>query len=129
MTEPNDLPVMGGCLCNAVSFRVRGALSPVVACHCGQCRRMSGHYAAAAWTLKDGVEIEGEVKWYRSSDRAQRGFCPACGSSLFWDGEDGRLWIHAGTLDKPTGLTLAEHVFTGSKGDYYTLADDLPKTE
>ena len=37
----------GGCLCGAVRYRVAGPLRDVVACHCGQCRRSSGHHAAA----------------------------------------------------------------------------------
>ncbi|MGO1081292.1 GFA family protein [Inquilinus sp. CA228] len=36
----------GGCLCGAVRYRVTGPLRPVVACHCSQCRRTSGHVAA-----------------------------------------------------------------------------------
>ena len=37
----------GGCLCGAVRYRVAGPLRDVVACHCAQCRRSSGHFAAA----------------------------------------------------------------------------------
>ena len=74
------------------------------------------------------MEIEGQPAWYRSSHSARRGFCPTCGSSLFW-AEDGnsRLSIHAGTLDNPTGLRLAGHIFTADKGDYYDLDDGLPQ--
>ena len=34
--------------------------------------------------------------------------------------------ITAGTLDKPTGLRLARHIFTDERGDYYDLPDDAP---
>ena len=37
----------GRCLCGAVNYRVDGPLRPVVACHCGQCQRTSGHFVAA----------------------------------------------------------------------------------
>lgn len=129
MTDPNDLPVMGGCLCNAVSFRVRGPLRPVVACHCQQCRRSSGHYIAATSAPRENVEIEGEVRWYRSSETATRGFCPSCGSPLFWDGGGANLSIFAGCLDKPTGLVLAGHIFCADKGDYYEIEGDLPRAQ
>ncbi len=129
MSDISDLPVMGGCLCTAVSFRIRGPLSPVTGCHSEQSRRVSGHYGALTWTVKDSVEIEGKVRWYRLSDGARHGFCPTCGSPLFRDGDDGKLWIFAGSLDAPTGVTLREHVSTASKGDYYTIDDDLPKSE
>ena len=37
----------GSCLCGAVSFEVRGELRPVIACHCGQCRKQTGTYMSA----------------------------------------------------------------------------------
>jgi hypothetical protein len=33
----------------------------------------------------------------------------------------------AGTLDAPTGLHTAAHIFAGDAGDYYEIADDLPR--
>lgn len=129
MSDISDLPVMGGCLCTAVSFRITGPLAPVMASHSEQSRRLSGHYAAYTWTVKDSVEIEGKVKWYRALEGERLGFCPTCGSSLFSEAGDGKLWICAGSLDAPTGIALSEHVHTASKGDYYTLDDDLPKAK
>lgn len=117
----------GGCLCGAVRFVVDGPLRPVVACHCVQCRKTSGHYVAATSALRDGVRIEGEVRWFQSSDTARRGFCPVCGSSLFWDGPGSHLSIHAGALEAPTGLRLAGHIYCADKGDYYDITDDLPQ--
>jgi hypothetical protein len=67
------------------------------------------------------------VTWYVSSRDARRGFCGTCGSNLFWDGPGSHLSIFAGTLDGPTGLTLAGHIFCADKGDYYDIADGFPK--
>jgi len=117
----------GGCLCGAVSYRVTGPMRPVVACHCRQCRRTSGHHVAATSAPRPAVEIAGEVRWYRSSPQARRGFCAVCGANLFWDGPDAHLSIFAGTLDEPTGLTLAAHIYCADKGDYYDIADGLPQ--
>ena len=116
----------GSCLCGAVCYRVDGPLRPVIACHCEQCRKTSGHFVAATSAPRDAVSIEGEVTWYASSPSARRGFCARCGSSLFWDGAGENLSIHAGTLDAPTGLAIAGHIFCADKGDYYRIADDLP---
>ena len=116
----------GSCLCGAVTYRVTGPLRPVVACHCLQCRKTSGHYVAATSALREDVEITGEVRWYASSETAKRGFCPTCGSNLFWDGPGVNLSIHAGGLDGETGLSLAGHIFCADKGDYYPISDDLP---
>ncbi|MGR3435162.1 MAG: GFA family protein [Shimia sp.] len=113
----------GGCLCGAVRYRVAGPLRPVVACHCVQCRKGTGHHVAATSAPRSAVEIAGEVRWFASSETARRGFCPVCGSPLFWDGAGANLSILAGTLDGPTGLEIAGHIFVADKGDYYDIED------
>ena len=120
--------MQGGCLCGAVRYTLSASPGEVVACHCTQCRRMSGHYEAAAPVPADAISVTGTPRWYRSSDSAERGFCAKCGSSLFWrhDGSP-QVWVNAGSLDGPTGLRLAAHIFTAEKGDYYEIADSLPQ--
>jgi hypothetical protein len=120
----------GGCLCGAVRYRVRGALRPVVMCHCTQRRRASGHaMAATAARRADFALLAAEqLAWYRSSDEARRGFCARCGSTLFWDGR-GRdyLSIAAGTLDDSTGLGIACHIHVADKGAYYHIEPGAPQ--
>jgi hypothetical protein len=128
MTKPNSVTNAGRCLCNAVRYRVSGPLRAVVACHCKQCRRSSGHHVAATAVRRDDIAVEGDVTWYKSSSHAQRGFCRACGSNLFWSGSDQTLLsIFAGTLDEPTGLKMTGHIFVADKGDYYEITDGLPQ--
>ena len=119
----------GGCLCGAIRFTVSGPLREVVVCHCGRCRRQHGHVAAYTEAALDDVAIVegGALAWYVADGR-QRGFCERCGASLFWrrTGDD-RISIAAGTFDAPTGLHTAAHIFVASKGDYYEIADDLPR--
>ena len=97
-------------------YEVRGPLRDVIACHCSQCRKTSGHFVAASQASSaDIVLIESStLKWYRSSPEAQRGFCTQCGGNLFWrpDGCDPPVTsIMAGTLDAPTGLKTIKHIF------------------
>lgn len=125
-----DLKVYrGSCLCGAVSYEITGPLRPVVACHCRQCRKTSGHYVAATQGRWDRLHMQRDegLVWYRSSETASRGFCKDCGSSLFWrrHGDD-LVSIMAGTLDPPTGLVMACHILASEKGDYYDIADELP---
>ena len=116
----------GGCLCGGVRYEIRGPLRDVIACHCSQCRKTSGHFVAASQALDaDIVLVESStLKWYRSSPEAQRGFCSKCGGNLFWR-PDGRnppvTSIMAGTIDPPTGLKVIEHIFVGGKSDYYEI--------
>jgi hypothetical protein len=120
----------GHCLCGAVQFRTSGQLRDVVACHCSQCRRQTGHFYAATNVLDDGLTVEGgeNVTWYRASDTAGRGFCRICGSALFWKGDNSDYTsIMAGTFNQPTGLKIGVHIFCADKGDYYEIDDGAPQ--
>ena len=115
----------GSCLCGAVTYTVTGPMRDVVICHCVQCRKTSGHYVAATQADAADIEITGEgLRWFKSSDIAERGFCGICGSSLFWRRFDnGHVSIGAGTLDGDTGLKTSGQIWTHTKGDYYDLPD------
>ncbi|WP_171177752.1 GFA family protein [Ruegeria sp. HKCCD8929] len=120
----------GSCLCGSVAFRIDGELSPPSACHCGQCRRQSGHIWSSASTHENNLSFAASdtLGWFRASDIAKRGFCSNCGSFLFWKHNDeDTISISMGALNAPTGLTLARHIFVADKGDYYDITDDLPQ--
>ena len=122
--------VVGGCLCGAVRYEVRGPLREVVNCHCGQCRKFHGHYGAYTNAAMKDIAVTGNrhLKWYRSSSFARRGFCRKCGSSLFWQRlKGGTISIAAGTLDSPTRLKTGRHIFVADMGDYYKIADRLER--
>ncbi len=119
----------GRCLCGAVRYEVRGPLADPHACHCGMCRRQSGHFTVGTSAKRSDFElIAGDtLKWFRSSEIARRGFCADCGSNMFWDGGGEEINICAGSLDQPTGLKLVKHIYVEDKADYYEIDDDLPK--
>lgn len=120
----------GHCLCGDITFTLAAAPKDASACHCGQCRRQSGHVWASAVVPVDKLEIEGPVAWYAASDTARRGFCARCGSFLFWKAHDETtISVALGTLDPPTGLRLERHIFVADKGDYYEIADGLPQQD
>ena len=120
----------GSCLCGAVRFEVAGALKGPDACHCGKCRKHSGHYFVSTDVARAALTVHGEdkVTWYRSSEKVRRGFCSVCGSSLFWDPVH-RDWIGIamGAFDGPTGTRMSRHIFVADRGDYYDIADGLPQ--
>ena len=126
MTPSAGFEFTGGCLCGAVRFTGRWGTDALRACHCGQCRRWSGHVWAAA--LTDDLTITGTPQWFQSSDSARRGFCATCGSSLFWqaNGSD-HIDVALGCVTAPTGLRLTGHIFVADKGDYYEIDDGLPQ--
>jgi hypothetical protein len=122
----------GGCLCKEVRYTVSGPLRSIIACHCEQCRRTSGHFAAmtSARIADIAIASSQSLRWFRSSENAERGFCATCGSNLFWrpSGSD-MMSITAGSLDTPTGLAIEKHIFAGAKSDYYEIDDGLPQRD
>lgn len=125
----SGLPITGGCVCGAVRYQVNGSLRPVIACHCEQCRRFSGHFVAATATRKiyfQWLNTNG-LKWYSYQPGLRQGFCQECGSSLFFEDEQGeRISIAAGSLDCPQGLKIAAHIFAAEAGDYYLIDHSVP---
>jgi hypothetical protein len=120
----------GGCLCEAVRYAINGVLRDVVNCHCRQCQRTHGNYAAYTAVNKDDLVIAetAALKWYASSTYARRGFCRECGASLFWEPlSEAYICIAAGTLAPPVTLTAVRHVFVADAGDYYAVDDGLER--
>jgi hypothetical protein len=115
----------GSCLCGGVRFELRGALDSVIACHCTQCRKQTGHFWASTHTADDDLHFASDesLRWFRSSSRAKRGFCDRCGSTLFWKMDDTPTTsVCAGAIDGRTGLKFAGHIFVADAGDYYTVS-------
>lgn len=129
-TPPAKHSHSGGCLCESVRYIINGTLRDIVNCHCKQCQRTHGNYAAYTATDKENLILAEErgLKWYSSSNHVRRGFCKECGASLFWEPlNKAHICIAAGTLDAPTKLTTVKHIFFADAGDYYHLDDDLEK--
>jgi hypothetical protein len=128
---PSEAPetLTGSCLCGANHFTLRSPMSEVTACHCHQCRKLSGHFsasfdtdeAALTWQARDTAE-------YATPNGGKRSFCPTCGSSLTFRDRHGNFSVEAGVIDNPTGGRLTSHIFSADKGDYYALTDGLPQT-
>jgi hypothetical protein len=122
----------GSCLCGAVRFEVDGALPPPDACHCTACRKHSGHFFVSTDVPRAALTIRGaeHVTWFQSSEKARRGFCSTCGSSLFWDPlHHDWIGIAMGAFDGPTETAVRIHIFVSQKGDYYEIADGLPQNQ
>ncbi len=116
----------GSCLCGGIVYEVAGELRDVIGCHCTQCRKQTGHFMAATAAKHPDFRIvkQDTLKWYTSSATAERAFCAACGSTLFWQGRGlDYVAIAAGTLDGASGLKMEGHIFCVDKGDYYEIRD------
>ncbi|MEL6288094.1 MAG: GFA family protein [Pseudomonadota bacterium] len=124
--------ITGQCLCGSVRFTLTPPLRDVIVCHCTQCAQWTGHAVAATQVDTAGLTIDdpnAELRWYRSSDVAERGFCQRCGSSLFWrrDGTE-RVSVMAGAIDDPSGLKIGQTIFADDRRDYLTADPATPIT-
>ncbi len=120
----------GACLCGAVRFTVAGPPATVCLCHCSTCRRSVGSPGVAWATFRrDTLAVEGAPSWYRSSEHARRGFCGACGTSLFFETqhEPHAIDVTVATLEEAAKTSPRYHAWTPSKLPWVTLADSLPR--
>ncbi|AEI95556.1 GFA family protein [Roseobacter litoralis] len=120
----------GSCLCGAVTFTTTVTPQEPVMCHCSQCRKQSGGIWSTAYVDFSDLSFSGDVSWYAASSAGKRGFCPICGSFLFWKPNDeSTINIALGALDGDTGLKLEKHIYVANKGDYYSINDGLPQED
>tara|TARA_B100000700_G_C14820942_1_gene749892 strand:+ start:102 stop:506 length:405 start_codon:yes stop_codon:yes gene_type:complete len=118
------------CLCGNVRFIIYGNLRSVFNCHCSQCMKTHGNYAAYTSCKERDIKFLSKktLVWYKSSSIAKRGFCNKCGSSIFYKKFNTKfISISAGILKNPTKLKTKLHIYTRGKMDYYSISDKLPK--
>ena|SRR5260221_2248395 len=111
----------GGCQCGAVRFRVerlgRGSI-----CHCRMCQKQFGAFYGPLITSFGVTWTRGELKWFRSSNKAERGFCAECGTPLAYLAE-GEIELAIGAFDQPA---LAAPTIQVNPNDKLPFVDGLP---
>ena len=118
------------CLCKGIDMTIKGEFRLVVNCHCIQCTKTHGNYAAYTSVLEESITYKSKntLKWFSSSAKAKRGFCKKCGASVFFKRLGSRsISISAGLFKNPTKLKTISHIYTHNKRDYYKITDNLPK--
>ena len=118
------------CLCGGIQLKTKGPLRHVSNCHCRQCMKTHGNYAAYTNALEKDIKFikKRTLKWFKSSKKAKRGFCNKCGASIFFKllgSED--ISIAAGMFQNPTKLKTTINIFVKGKLDYYQLDNKLSK--
>jgi len=118
------------CLCGGIQLKTKGPLRHVSNCHCRQCMKTHGNYAAYTNVLAKDIKFikKKTLKWFKSSKKARRGFCNKCGASIFFKflGSDD-ISIAAGMFQNPTKLKTTKNIFVKGKLDYYQLDNKLSK--
>lgn len=122
--------VTGGCLCGAIRYEITEAPRRANMCHCRMCQRWTGGGFAAGAEYSDQA-----ITWsrsdpgrYQSSQRGNRLFCAACGSSIGYQYPDeGTIWITLGTHDDPERMHPRYHIFVDEQRSWVKLDDGLPR--
>ena len=122
--------LMGGCLCGAIRYEIRGASSKPALCHCTSCRRSTGA-PAVGWTTIRGADFSitaGEPALYRSSENVERSFCPNCGTHLTYghQGEHGWVDVTICSMDDPEQMAPRDHVWASHRLSWMEHLDELP---
>jgi hypothetical protein len=123
-------PLMGGCLCGAVRYRLDSKPFDAGYCHCRICQRASGaaFLAFATVPVADFNVTQGRIANYRSSDLGSRGRCKDCGTQLTIqvDFQPETIDFSIASLDLPELVIPTFHIWWKSRIQWTTV-DSLPK--
>lgn len=116
----------GRCLCGAIEIETE-PVSAVTVCHCAMCR---GWGSGPMFALHCGHKVTfhgAKPQTYQSSEWAERGFCPNCGSHLFYRLLlNGEYSVSAG-LFQQHDFNLESEIFVDDKPGFYDFANDTHK--
>jgi len=119
----------GGCQCGAVRYALYAHPEQAHLCHCRMCQKAVGNAfaALAPVRLQDFAWTKGAPAVFRSSSAAERGFCSACGTPLFFRYVDSE-WIDVtiGSLDDPEHVPPELHYGAESRLSWLKRLDALP---
>src|SRR5437660_5532963 len=104
MTPVAATRLTGGCQCGAVRYALRTPSTHASVCYCRMCQRASGGpFMAFARVRASDIEwTRGRPALFASSNLAERGFCPACGTPLTYRFVEGpNISVTVGSLDAP----------------------------
>ena len=124
------METLGGCFCGALRYRVEGAPSNSMVCHCRTCRRVAGA-PAVGWVtfpLAQFRFVRGEPDEFSSSPPVMRTFCRQCGTPLTYrrDSEPDTLDVTTATLDDPNAFPPTHHSWLSHDIPWLKFGDGLP---
>lgn len=121
--------IEGGCLCGACRYNTQAEPLNVRVCHCHRCQKATGAaFYARVMVPLIGLTIEGPVGWLSAESGIRRGFCTACGTTLFSERRSaGMIGLSMGSLDCPERFEPTEHIWTSSKQPWLILNDGRPQ--
>jgi hypothetical protein len=98
-------------MCGAVQITLPALPATYATCACDMCRRITGGVFYSVWVDQSDMTLTGEasVRTCDSSPWAERGFCGACGSPLWYRHKEGdQRGLALGLFDDTSGLTAGD---------------------
>ena len=121
----------GQCMCGKVKYEAE-TQDRVSVCYCKMCQRWaSGVFMGVptdGFTVTEGAD---HLSVAKTSDWANRAFCDACGSNIYYHATDhGHPSVAFGSLDDTTGLRPRIQFFSDRRPEGFELAAETKeKTE
>ena len=104
--------IAGHCLCAAVRIELSEPGDRVEICQCKMCRRWGGAFYAGLTGSDFTIHGLDKIGIYRSSEWAERAFCTACGSSLWFKFlPTGNRSFSAGLFDAADTALVEKEIF------------------
>ena len=119
----------GGCQCGAIRYTVSAGPGKANVCFCSMCKRATGSEVPSFISVRrDRVTWFGTPAVYASSNVATRGFCPKCGTPLYYAGNESTTWgIAAGTTDVTVSPDVA--FYYDKHPEWLSSIDELPRPD
>jgi hypothetical protein len=121
------------CHCGLLSLACDGEPTKVSLCHCLDCQRRTGSlFSVAAFFPRDAVRTQGTSATYRRDSASGFAvvfhFCPACGSSLWWEPErmPHLIGVAVGAFADPSFPMPAQAVWASARHEWLTLPATMP---
>ena len=94
--------IKGGCYCEAIRYRICERPGTGI-CYCANCRKAVGAQSVAWVNAPRNVVdvVKGKPASYTAPNGSVWSFCANCGSTLFWERDDGSFAVTTRSLDEP----------------------------
>ncbi|MBA3448843.1 MAG: GFA family protein [Pseudaminobacter sp.] len=122
----------GNCMCGSVTWIYTGETTRNLVCHCSDCQRAtSSPFTAFLGMNPEQLQWIGKIEHYKSSPGTYRGFCPSCGTRLYFRSEK---WpeeshVHAATLTNPNEHRPDAQVVMRSRAGWLDHLKSIPGHE
>jgi hypothetical protein len=130
-------PYRGGCLCGAVRYSLNARPLAVNACHCDDCKKLSGatNLLMVMAERASFAPEKGDVSRYTKRADSGRNVdilrCANCGTRLWHEPQSAPnyMFIAVGTLDDPNWAIPTSHIWVEKASPRVTFEEDAIKVK